>query len=73
MQFESAEWAESSESFILLTEKRLDYFWSDLKLVFNQQNQQKIELGWRFTWKITTGLTNSCCIAPHLQLFNVFK
>ena len=39
----------SSEYFILSTDKRLDYFLSHLKLIFNQQNRQKIELGRRFT------------------------
>ena len=39
----------SSEYFVLLTDKRLDYFLSHLKLIFNQQNWQKIELGRRFT------------------------
>ena len=49
LHYESAEWAESSKKFKFLTDKKLDYFLSDLKLIFNQQNQQKIELRRRFT------------------------
>ena len=48
LHYESAESVESSEYYIL-ADKRLDYFLSDLKLIFNQQNQQKIELRRRFT------------------------
>ena len=49
LHYESAETVKSSECFLLLTDQRLYYFLSDLKLIFNLQNQQKTELGRRFT------------------------
>ena len=49
LHYESAELAESLERFTLLTNKKLDYFLSDLKLIFNLQNQQKVELRKCFT------------------------
>ena len=41
------------EKFVLLADKRLDSFVSDLRLIFNLQNEQKIESGQLFTSKIT--------------------
>ena len=49
--------AESWENFVLLADKRLDYFLTELKLIPNLQNQQKTESDQLFTWKITTGVT----------------
>ena len=42
LHFESAGSAESWENFILLPDKRLDYFLTELKLVFNPQNSRKL-------------------------------
>ena len=73
LHYDSTESAESWENFVILAEKRLDYFLTELKLISNPQNQQKTGSGQLFTWQITTDFTwyknwyilsNSCCIAP---------
>ena len=53
---ESAESAESWEDFVILADKRLDYFLTELKWISNLQNHQKTGSGQLFTWKITTGV-----------------
>ena len=42
LRYESAESAESSENFVLLPDKRLDYLLAELKLVPNVQNSRKL-------------------------------
>ena len=73
LHYDSTESAESWENFVILAEKRLDYFLTELKLISNPQNQQKTGSDQLFTWQITTDFTwyknwyilsNSCCIAP---------
>ena len=46
---ESVESVESSENFVILADKRLDYFLTELKLISNLQNQQKTGSGQLFT------------------------
>ena len=42
LQYESAELRESSENFVLLLDKRLDYLLAELKLVPNVQKSRKL-------------------------------
>ena len=42
LRYEFAESAESSENFVLLPDKRLDYFLTELQLVSNVQNSRKL-------------------------------
>ena len=79
LHFESAESTESWENFVLLPYKWLDFLLMKLKLVFNLQNQQKVESVQLYTWKITTGVTwyknwyrliNSCCIASQTVIIS---
>ena len=42
LHYESAESVESSEAFVLLPDKRLDYLLTELKLVPNAQNSRKL-------------------------------
>ena len=49
LHFESAELAESRENLVILADKRLDYFLTELKLISNLQNQQKTGSGQLFT------------------------
>ena len=50
---ESAESVENWQDLVLISGNRLDYFLSELKLIPNLQNQQKIESWQLFDWKIT--------------------
>ena len=47
---------ESWENFVLLADKRLDYFLTEVKTISNQQKQQETGSGQPFPWKITTGM-----------------
>ena len=40
------------------SDKRLDYFLTEFKLISNLQNQQKTGSGQLFTWQITTDFTS---------------
>ena len=57
LHYKSVRSAENWENFVILADKRLDYFLTELKLISNLQNQQKTGSGQLFTWKITTGVT----------------
>ena len=43
LHYESVELAKNCQDLILIISNRLDYFLSELKLISNLQNQQKIE------------------------------
>ena len=74
LHYESMESAESWEYFVILADKRLDHFLSELKLISNLQKQKKIESGQLFTLKVTTTkviwyknwsrLSSCCCTVP---------
>ena len=74
LHYESMESAESWEYFVILADKRLDHFLSELKLISNLQKQKKVESGQLFTLKVTTTkviwyknwqrLSYSCCTVP---------
>ena len=74
LHYESVESAESWEYFVILADKRLDHFLSELKLISNLQKQKKVESGQLFTLKVTTTkviwyknwqrLSYSCCTVP---------
>ena len=49
LHYESAESAESYKNFVILADKRLDYFLMELKLISNLQSQQKTGSGQLFT------------------------
>ena len=57
LHYESAELAENWQDLVLIVGNTLDYFLSELKLISNLQNQQKIESWQLFDWKITTEVT----------------
>ena len=57
LHHDTAESEESWEDFIILAEKRPDYFLTELKLISNLQNHQKTGSGQLFTWTITTAVT----------------
>ena len=63
---ESAKSAENWQDFLWILGSRLDYFLSELKLISNLQNQQKIESWQPFDWKITTGVAGLIEIALFL-------
>ena len=58
LHYESTVLAENRwQDLVLILGNRLDYFLSELKLISNLQNQQKIESWQLFDWKITTEVT----------------
>ena len=57
LHYKSAESAKSWECFVILADKRLHYFLTELKLISNLQYQQKTRSGQLFTWQITADFT----------------
>ena len=57
LHYESAKSVKSWECFVILADKRLHYFLTELKLISNLQYQQKTRSGQLFIWQITADFT----------------
>ena len=75
LHYKSVESAENWQDLVLILGNRLDYILSELKLMSNLRNYQKIESWQLFDWKIITEVTSynnwwrlpcSCCNVPQI-------